>query len=357
MTTEGGAFRYPYEIATVLEPWRERLGDQFDEVVALLADRDRALEDSLTAGSHSHDGEGADSTITHPSDDNFASASGFRSNAWGYQSVASGDYSMAFGPSTEAAASFAAAFGPQAWASGLSSVAVGNSADAIDDWAVAIGANAIAGGSSGIAIGNAANTSAASAMALGRSSTADDLDATAVGANTDADAFGATAIGSDAAAHAQNSTALGTSTAASHQNATALGYDVGTTGTDQVTIGQYRFFQGVPNSATTDSHLSASQLSFYLDEGSNLLKGRAKYSDETLHTFQMGTAAPANEHYLHVQGTPASSWPITHNLGWEPNVTVIDSANDEVFGTVNHVSVNSLTVTFSGAFSGRATLS
>lgn len=40
----GTGFVYPYDINVVLEPWRKTLGEDFDRVAALLADRDRALE-------------------------------------------------------------------------------------------------------------------------------------------------------------------------------------------------------------------------------------------------------------------------------------------------------------------------
>lgn len=47
-------FRYPYDVQTAMEPWRKHLagviegGADFDTVVALLADRDRSLEDYLS---------------------------------------------------------------------------------------------------------------------------------------------------------------------------------------------------------------------------------------------------------------------------------------------------------------------
>lgn len=41
-------FRYPFDIHAVMAPWREKLGQDFDAVVAHLADRDRALEDRLS---------------------------------------------------------------------------------------------------------------------------------------------------------------------------------------------------------------------------------------------------------------------------------------------------------------------
>jgi len=61
--------------------------------------------------------------------------------------------------------------------------------------------------------------------------------------------------------------------------------------------------------------------------------------------------------YFHTQGTAATTWTVTHNLGWYPNVTVMDSGGTTVEGDITHVSVNALTITFAGAFSGKAYLS
>jgi hypothetical protein len=43
---------------------------------------------------------------------------------------------------------------------------------------------------------------------------------------------------------------------------------------------------------------------------------------------------------------------VNHNLGKYPSVTVIDSAGDICEGSVDNLSKNSLTVTFSAPFSG-----
>lgn len=44
------AFRYPFDVVATLAPWRDKLGENFEPVVALLTDRDRALEDHLSLG-------------------------------------------------------------------------------------------------------------------------------------------------------------------------------------------------------------------------------------------------------------------------------------------------------------------
>lgn len=63
-----------------------------------------------------------------------------------------------------------------------------------------------------------------------------------------------------------------------------------------------------------------------------------------------------DRNYVHTQSTPASVWTITHNLGKRPSVTVVDSAESVVVGEVSYPDVNTVTITFSGAFSGAAFL-
>ena len=61
--------------------------------------------------------------------------------------------------------------------------------------------------------------------------------------------------------------------------------------------------------------------------------------------------------YEHTQGAVSSSWVINHNLGFKPNVTVVDSAGTIYEGEITYTNSNSLTVSFSQAFSGKAYLS
>ena len=58
--------------------------------------------------------------------------------------------------------------------------------------------------------------------------------------------------------------------------------------------------------------------------------------------------------HIHTQTVAASTWTVTHNLGKYPSVSIVDSANEEVMGEVEHVNDNSLTIKFSAAFSGKA---
>lgn len=60
--------------------------------------------------------------------------------------------------------------------------------------------------------------------------------------------------------------------------------------------------------------------------------------------------------YVFTQGVPAATWTITHNLNKFPSVSVVDTANSNGFGDVTYNSANQLTITFSGAFAGKAFL-
>lgn len=63
-----------------------------------------------------------------------------------------------------------------------------------------------------------------------------------------------------------------------------------------------------------------------------------------------------DKNFYFTQTTATDTWVITHNLGKYPSVTVIDSAGTEVVGDINYDSLNQITITFSGAFKGSATL-
>jgi len=60
--------------------------------------------------------------------------------------------------------------------------------------------------------------------------------------------------------------------------------------------------------------------------------------------------------YTHSQTSTSATWTITHNLNKFPSVSVVDTANSNGFGDVTYNSANQLTITFSGAFAGKAFL-
>lgn len=54
------------------------------------------------------------------------------------------------------------------------------------------------------------------------------------------------------------------------------------------------------------------------------------------------------------QVIPSDTWTVTHNLNKFPSVTVVDSAGSWVIGAVAYVDLNTVRITFSSSFSGRA---
>jgi hypothetical protein len=61
--------------------------------------------------------------------------------------------------------------------------------------------------------------------------------------------------------------------------------------------------------------------------------------------------------FTHTQQIPSASWTILHNLNFNPNVTVVDSAGTNVEGEVRYTNPNQLVVVFASAFTGYAYLS
>jgi hypothetical protein len=48
-----------------------------------------------------------------------------------------------------------------------------------------------------------------------------------------------------------------------------------------------------------------------------------------------------------------SAQTISHNLNKFPSVTTVDSSGNEVFGDIQHININSFTITFTSSFSGK----
>lgn len=66
---------------------------------------------------------------------------------------------------------------------------------------------------------------------------------------------------------------------------------------------------------------------------------------------------PTGGSYTHTQSSSSSTWNVTHNLGFYPAVTVVDSGENVVIGDVTYTSVNSLSISFTASFGGKAYLS
>ena len=61
--------------------------------------------------------------------------------------------------------------------------------------------------------------------------------------------------------------------------------------------------------------------------------------------------------YAHIQDEVSDTWTVAHGLGFKPNVTVQDSAGTIYEGEISYTNLDSLVISFSSAFSGKAFLS
>lgn len=77
-------------------------------------------------------------------------------------------------------------------------------------------------------------------------------------------------------------------------------------------------------------------------------------------TLQTGIAGPpgaaGDSNFVWKQEAPLAKWTILHKLKKNPSVTVQDSANSEIEGDIEYVSLEELKLTFSAPFSGTAYL-
>ena len=53
-----------------------------------------------------------------------------------------------------------------------------------------------------------------------------------------------------------------------------------------------------------------------------------------------------NRTYTHTESSGSDTWTITHNMNRHPSVTVVDSAETVVIGTIVYNSANQITLTF-----------
>ena len=71
----------------------------------------------------------------------------------------------------------------------------------------------------------------------------------------------------------------------------------------------------------------------------------------------VSTSIASQTAYTHTQESPATTWSVTHNLGFQPSVFVVDTSDNVCYGDVTYNSVNALTITFAQSFGGKAYLS
>ena len=60
--------------------------------------------------------------------------------------------------------------------------------------------------------------------------------------------------------------------------------------------------------------------------------------------------------FVFEQAIAKDTWIIEHNLNKYPSVTVVDSANNVVIGSIEYIDENNIIINFNGAFKGKAYL-
>jgi hypothetical protein len=63
---------------------------------------------------------------------------------------------------------------------------------------------------------------------------------------------------------------------------------------------------------------------------------------------------PGDKTYVYTQAVAAVLWIIQHDLNKYPSVSVVNDDNTQVFGEVEYIDENNLTITFTAPFSGKA---
>lgn len=61
-----------------------------------------------------------------------------------------------------------------------------------------------------------------------------------------------------------------------------------------------------------------------------------------------------DKNFVYTQAVASAVWEVQHDLDKYPSVSVVSDDNVQVFGEVTYIDLNNLTITFNGAFSGKA---
>ena len=148
---------------------------------------------------------------------------------------------------------------------------------------------------------------------------------------------GTTGAGTQGTTGSQGTTGTGTQGTTGSQGTTGTGTQ-GTTGTQGI--------QGIEGGGVSLQNVEDAIANAALDTTDDLTEGTTnKY-------YKVDRVS-----YTHTQGSSSNSWTIAHNLGFYPNVTVVDSAGTIYEGEITYTNTNSLTASFSASFSGKAYLS
>lgn len=84
--------------------------------------------------------------------------------------------------------------------------------------------------------------------------------------------------------------------------------------------------------------------------------GNSNISALQYYSIQIDEVEGFDAHFEFIQGVPATTWDITHNLDKFPSISVVDTADTTVIGSYEYITKNRVILNFSDAFAGRAFL-
>jgi len=94
----------------------------------------------------------------------------------------------------------------------------------------------------------------------------------------------------------------------------------------------------------------------FFDLSLTFISGNGNIQNDKYYGLLIAANTNTDKTYRHVQSVSSDTWTINHDLNKYPSVTVQDSAGSVVIGELTYNSKNTITLTFSGAFSGEAHL-
>jgi hypothetical protein len=90
--------------------------------------------------------------------------------------------------------------------------------------------------------------------------------------------------------------------------------------------------------------------------GQSVVGPKGDQGEQGIQGIQGIPGSGGDKTFVHHEMSAALVWNITHNLDKYPSVTVVDSADTLVYGDVDYIDTNNLTVTFTASFAGKAYL-
>ena len=79
-------------------------------------------------------------------------------------------------------------------------------------------------------------------------------------------------------------------------------------------------------------------------------------SQPSVNVSVQGISGGSDAHFIYTQNAASDTWSIAHNLGKKPSVTIVDSADSVLYGSIEYTDLNNLTINLSAPTSGKAYL-